>query len=252
MNSVQKLLQLAGRVLKLAVTRPSKLSHVMGVASFACEEVGSSSTTDLCRLKYVAPEELLPQGLDLPTITLGLFPKTYASQSVLETACLNLLMKKARARSIFEFGTYKGVSITQLAMNLPEGSEIRTLDLPDQADIALNISDPYELQIAREGGKGSLVPDHLRSRIQFLKQDSAKFDPAPFAGKVDFVFVDGAHSYDYVKNDSEKGWALLRSGGIIAWHDCRVADPDVVRFLLESTFKPQKIIGTSLAFSVKP
>jgi predicted O-methyltransferase YrrM len=251
MNSVLKLFKLAGQVGKLAITRPGRLSHVLGVAAFACEEVDRHET-DMLRFKFVSPEELLPEGLDLPTLTLGMFPRTHASQSVLETVCLNLLMKKARARSIFEFGTYKGVSITQLALNLPEDAEIRTLDLPDQSEIELKISDPDELKIAREVGKGSLVPERLRSRIQFLKQDSAKFDPKPFAGKVDFVFVDGAHSYDYVKNDSEKGWAMLRSGGIIAWHDCRVPDPDVVRYLLECPFNPSKIVHTSLAFAVKP
>ena len=69
---------------------------------------------------------------------------------------------------------------------------------------------------------------------------------------MDFIFVDGAHSYDYVKNDSQKAWQMLRSGGIVAWHDCRVADPDVVKFLLESDYKPKRIIGTSLAFAIKP
>ena len=251
MNSVGKTFRLATRAAKLLFTRPARLTHLMGCALHATDEV-VDHTTDLLRLEHVLPEDLLPEDQSLPIVALVLFSKNHASLSLLETVCLNLLMKKACAKSIFEFGTYKGVSISQLAMNLPEGSLIRTLDLPDQADIALNISDPDELQIARESGKGSLVPENLRARIQFLKQDSAKFDPAPYAGKIDFVFVDGAHSYDYVKNDSEKGWALLRSGGIIAWHDCRVADPDVVRYLLESHFNPIKIVNTSLAFAEKP
>jgi len=64
--------------------------------------------------------------------------------------------------------------------------------------------------------------------------------------------VDGAHSYDYVKNDSEKGWRMLRSGGVMAWHDFRMQDPDVVRYLLESPYQPARILNTSLAFARKP
>ena len=37
---------------------------------------------------------------------------------------------------------------------------------------------------------------------------------------IDFVFIDGAHTYDYVLNDSRKAIDLLRGGkGIILWHD---------------------------------
>ena len=252
MSSISKAVRLGSHLLKIAATNPARLSHVFGTALEASEGVANHAT-DLLRFPTVSPEDLLPESGELATLSLGLFPKTHASLSVLESVCLILLLKKARAQSVFEFGTYKGVSISQLAFNLAEGSQIRTLDLPEQlGEIAFAIPDPDELQIAREAGKGSLVPVAVRPRIQFLKQDSAKFDEKPLAGQVDFVFVDGAHSYDYVKSDSEKGWHMLRSGGIIAWHDCRVADPDVVRYLLQTTFHPARICHTTLAFAIKP
>ena len=59
-------------------------------------------------------------------------------------------------------------------------------------------------------------------------------------------------NFDYVKNDSEKGWRMLRPGGIIAWHDCRHQDPGVVRCLLQSDYKPIRIAGTTIAFAAKP
>jgi predicted O-methyltransferase YrrM len=186
-------------------------------------------------------------------VELALFPRAHASVSVVEFICLVLLLKRARAERIFEFGTYKGISITQLALNVPEGGEICTLDLPDESiNTRLAIADPDEVAITVEKGKGSLVPSELKSRITFLKQDSAVFDESPYAGRMDFVFVDGAHHYDYVKNDSEKGWRMLKSGGIIAWHDFRPLDPGVVKYLLESTYKPLWVSGTSLAFARKP
>jgi predicted O-methyltransferase YrrM len=133
----------------------------------------------------------------------------------LEFTALLLLFKRANARRIFEFGTFKGISITQMALNLPPESEIYTLDLPDESLNTQFANEPEDAAIAGETGKGSLVPAELRPRIRFLKSDSAKFDETPFAGKMDFVFVDGAHNIDYVKNDSEKGWRMLRPGGII-------------------------------------
>jgi hypothetical protein len=37
---------------------------------------------------------------------------------------------------------------------------------------------------------------------------------------VDFVFVDGSHSYEYVLNDSRHALKLIRNGkGVILWHD---------------------------------
>ena len=57
------------------------------------------------------------------------------------------------------------------------------------------------------------------SRKQIPISDSAKFDPTPYESKMDLVFVDGAHSADYVRNDSEKGWRMLRPGGVLVWHD---------------------------------
>ena len=68
----------------------------------------------------------------------------------------------------------------------------------------------------------------------------------------DFVFVDAAHTAAYVRNDSEKAWAMLRPGGIVAWHDCRPQSPDVVKYLRNCPFAVSRISGTTLAFATKP
>jgi hypothetical protein len=56
-------------------------------------------------------------------------------------------------------------------------------------------------------------------RITALIGDSATFDFAPYRGAIDFVYVDGAHSYDYVRNDTEAALGLLSPNGVIAWDD---------------------------------
>jgi hypothetical protein len=50
---------------------------------------------------------------------------------------------------------------------------------------------------------------------------------------MDFVFVDGDHSYEYVKNDTEKAFELLAPDGAIAWHDFAGKSEGVVRYLRE-------------------
>ncbi len=251
MNPLQKTARLGFHLLKIAATNPRRLSHVLGSALSASDDVVDKSC-DLLRLPAVEVNDLLPAAGDLWEIKMLMFPKTHASISLLEFTALILLLKRAGSKQIFEFGTFKGISITQLALNLPPGSDIYTLDLPDEQLNTQFSTDPEDAAIAVETGKGSLVPAELRPRIQFLKCDSARFDESPFVGKMDFVFVDGAHNYKYVKNDSEKGWRMLRNGGIIAWHDCRHQDPGVVRYLLQSPFKPARIAGTTVAFATKP
>ncbi len=252
MTSISKLLRLFGRTLKIAATNPTRLSHVFGSALQACDEVADRSL-DLQRFNYVAPESLLPKLGEPGRMQLAIFPQSHASVSILEFNCLILLLRQANARNVFEFGTFKGISISQLALNMPVGGRICTLDLPDESlQTKMAIADAEDALIAGESGKGSLIPAELRPRITFIQQDSATFDESIYAGEMDFVFVDGAHNYEYVKNDSEKGWRMLRSGGIIAWHDCRIQDPGVVRYLLESSYQPKLIGGTTVAFASKP
>ena len=251
MNALAKTALLGARLLRIAAFSPARLSHVLGSALAASAEVADRSL-DLHRFPCVTVEDLLPAGDTDVRAQFALFPRSAASVSVLEFICLALLMKRARAENIFEFGTYKGVSTTQLALNSPSGSRVITLDLPDEpAPTAFEISFAKDAVIAVEPGKGSFVPPDVRGRITFLRQDSARFDETPYAGQMDFVFVDGAHNAPYVKNDSEKGWRMLRAGGIMAWHDCVIGDPDVVRYLLGCPYQPTRIGNTSLAFAVK-
>ena len=252
MNAAAKLLTLIGRSLKIAANNPRRLSHVLGTALSASEEV-CERDLDLLRFPQLAVQDLLPPpGSEFRTRHC-FFPKTNASISPLECVALALLLRRAKASKAFEFGTYKGVSTAQLALNLEEGGQVFTLDLPeDPIETAYEISIEKDYVIAAERGKGALLPPDLRHRVTFLRQDSARFDPAAYAGQMDFVFVDGAHNAEYVRNDSEKGWQMLRSGGIMAWHDCVVWDADVVRYLLACPYRPARVVGTSLAFATKP
>jgi predicted O-methyltransferase YrrM len=127
-----------------------------------------------------------------------------------------------------------------------------TLDLPeDHPAYSLAIPKVAEQQIAAEKGKGILIPHDLGGKVTFLRGDSAKFDTTPYRESMDLIFVDGAHSYEYVKNDTVKGLEMLRSGGIIVWHDCTPSHPDVVHYLRSLPHMPTVVHGTTIAFLIK-
>jgi predicted O-methyltransferase YrrM len=245
---MKKTLSFLNRITIIAKNNPADLRVVFGTANAVAKAIESPS----------ADIRVFP-SIDYADITcassrfiMQTFPGIGASISMLEGAALAALIQKHGAKRIFEFGTYKGVSTTQLALNLPDDGMVYTLDLPeDHPAYTLAIPKAEERQIAAETGKGILIPQELLNKVTFLRSDSATFDTTPYLDSMDLVFVDGAHSYDYVKNDTEKGWEMLRPGGIIAWHDCTPSHPEVVRYLKSYTPTPTLVRGTALAFVKK-
>ncbi len=235
-------------ILRLTLERPRDLRHVLGVANWALSEILDPLADTRC-FERVTLDQLDPAS---HRWSFQSFPGVGASISLAEAAALAVLVRKSNAKRVFEFGTYKGVSTTQLALNLPPGGMVFTLDLPeDHPAYCLEISKPEEREIAGEKGKGILIPDDLLQKVTFLKSDSATFDTTPYRSSIDLVFVDGAHSFDYVKNDTEKALEMLKPGGIVAWHDCTPTHRDVVRYLQSLPAKPQLVAGTAIAFYVK-
>lgn len=70
----------------------------------------------------------------------------------------------------------------------------------------------------------------------FIKRMSADAVAEFRDGSLDFVFIDGNHSYEYVKQDIEEWTKKVRKGGIVAGHDYCVLPHfgmDVVRAVNE-------------------
>jgi tRNA A58 N-methylase Trm61 len=241
--------ELISKLAKIILRNPSDLRHVIGVANWAAGEI-CDPVADTRSIKHVNVLDICP---GTQRWTLQSFPSVGASVSPMECAALAALAHLVNAKAIFEFGTYKGVSTTQLALNVSDGGMVYTLDLPeDHPSYSLPIPKPEEKAIAAEGGKGILIPRDLLEKVTFLSADSAKFDETPYLEAMDMVFVDGAHSYEYVKNDSDKGWKMLRSGGVIAWHDCVASHRDVVKYVKECGHDAKLVGGTALAYALKP
>ena len=92
------------------------------------------------------------------------------------------------------------------------------------------------------------------ARIHRLLGDSATFDFSPYARNIDLFFIDGAHTYEYVKNDTLKALECCHPGSVIAWHDYgRMGVNGVRRWLHEfarSHFPVYRVPNGSLAFGI--
>jgi len=130
------------------------------------------------------------------------------------------LARMVRPKIIFEIGTLHGSSALHFALCSPN-AEIYTLDLPSSARPTLRTTTMDEAHIGdhRTAKTYYFSGRPEEKRIQPLFGDSGTFDFSPYFGRVDLFFVDGAHSYEYVRNDTEKALLCVRPGGIIAWHD---------------------------------
>lgn len=144
------------------------------------------------------------------------------------------------ARRIFEFGTCLGRTTFHLALASPD-CRVFSLDLPDD----------------RGSYAGSETGAYFRGkpeaeRITLLRCDSREFDIAPYRGSMDFIWVDGDHSYEMVKNDTEKAFELLAPGGAILWHDFAPKKVGLVRYFEELTqTRPLfRIKGTSVLLHI--
>jgi Methyltransferase domain len=134
---------------------------------------------------------------------------------------LGALARGLGCRTGFEIGTNRGRTAWTLAHNNPD-MEIYTLDVApetphDQTAFVLGSDDKSCFRDGSCGEAFRSTPE--AARITQLWGDSATFDFSPFENQIDFVYVDGAHTYDYVKSDSFNAMRMLSPTGTIAWDD---------------------------------
>ena len=137
-------------------------------------------------------------------------------------------------RTVLEIGTARGGTLFLLCRAAHDEALIISLDLP----------------YGRNGGgfprwKEKTYQTFAKPGQQLVLQRGNSHDPASFAAvetllagrKLDFIMIDGDHSYEGVRQDFEMYSRLLAPGGMIALHDVveNRGDPsiDVSRFWAE-------------------
>lgn len=179
----------------------------------------------------------------------------YAGSYIADIVSLCLICQIVKPKVVFEIGTLRGYTTYHFGLNTSDDTEIYTLDLPRDAavmsELKTTASDSCHIQSYAASDRYWFDGSDIASKITCLHGDSASFDFSSFHGKVDFFFIDGAHSYEYVRSDTLNALKCCHPGSVIAWHDFgRVGVNGVSRWLLELSKVHEifSIPGGSIAF----
>ena len=176
----------------------------------------------------------------------------------IESQVLSALVRHFQPKTIFEIGTYFGFTTLHMAYNSPADCVLYSLDLPlgyDQTDRdkveQYAYSDFLVLRLSMKSqGKRQYKGTREEAKIRELYGNSKEFDFSPYHGKMDFILIDGNHSYSYVKSDTEAAFRMLSPGGILLWHDFDfLIHRDIFNYLneLSQTYKIYFIPKTRFA-----
>jgi predicted O-methyltransferase YrrM len=130
------------------------------------------------------------------------------------------LVEEEQPRRLLEIGTHLGGSLYLLLHAAPDDAHFVSVDLPFRA-----VPDGVGW-VGYRRSRRRLYRSFTRpsQRLTLIQRDS--HDPRTvaevertFTGLIDFAFIDGWHSYEGARGDFELYRPLIRSGGVVAFHD---------------------------------
>jgi hypothetical protein len=227
-------------VMASVTDRPRRVRFVNSVLAFAERE----------RLHERFPSVGIPvQLVDAPDLDIVLRPAGQRPGYVAfaELCLLAALVRSINARQVFEFGTFDGNTSYHFAMNMPADGVVFTVDIPSGAVPLLRTDKGDALFQAGEGRGYRWEGTSVAHKVRAIQSDSARLDSGSYLRSIDLVFIDGAHSAEYLANDTALALRMVRPGGIIVWHDYMVWN-DVTTFLnaLSHRYPLQHLAGSSL------
>lgn len=149
--------------------------------------------------------DLLP-GLDE---TIDPYTFLYGSAQPLDIALLRALAARYDTCRYLEIGCLRGESLANVA------------EIADEC-VSLSLS---EHEMRHLGYSDEIITnDHLFSRnlpnVQCIGHESQTFDFSSFDNGFDLIFIDGDHTYEGIKTDTQNAFRVLRDKkSVIVWHD---------------------------------
>jgi predicted O-methyltransferase YrrM len=138
-------------------------------------------------------------------------PQTYLNRGELEI--IVALVRSVNARQMVEIGLAAGRTAKAILREMPEIERY----------IGIDTTPDYRPRLRSQLTERSPEPGYLawddprfdcwistKGSLDFVAED---FPP------VDAVFIDGDHSHEMVRHDSDLARAIVKQGGIVIWHD---------------------------------
>jgi hypothetical protein len=248
---------LGGNLVSLSLlSKPRSLVGYVSESLFLFRTLNSKRGIKQCNVLKILPFD------NTESIVLGnLKSSTWffaASSYATDLINLCLLCRSIKPKTVFEIGTFNGYTAFHMALNTPVDAVIYTLDLPRDKTITprLNttITDDAHIGPSLKTAKYCFENTDVVSKIHCLYGDSASFDFSPYSDRIDLFFIDGAHSYEYVRSDTLNAIKCCHPGSVIVWHDFgRAGLNGVSKWLVELSKQGHEIFsvpGGSLAFAV--
>lgn len=246
------ILRTAGKVGTKALYHLTAGAVIRPKASLAFVETLANAVADFesapsCRLPKITLQELFA-GIQTMRLPMTVIPPDDHELPADEYLCMAGLVKALAPRRVFEIGTNRGRTTRLFGEMSPAGAKIYTLDLPPEEMLTGQCFPEARRELIGEAYRKSPV----RRKITQLYGNSHTFNFSPYAGRMDLVFIDGDHSYQGVKSDTEHALKMLAPGGVILWDDYIQCDYgiDVMHYLheLAKTKPVRQLHNTRLAF----
>ena len=131
-----------------------------------------------------------------------------------ETAILIALFRKIEPATVLELGCNIGITAARVLENVPSIVDYYGCDVPFGFRTTLGCQ---QSEVRSEPGRYAFHDS--RFHLLVSAQGSAWILGELELESVDAIFIDGDHSYNGVMRDSDSAGQLIRSPGIIVWHD---------------------------------
>jgi predicted O-methyltransferase YrrM len=172
-----------------------------------------SSVPPLLRTIESIPDSASPS--DLVDISMGC-PAIQSQQIRSEFLELAKLVKEQNCRSILEIGTYRGGTLFVFSQLAAPGATVISLDFHFTflGKVYGALQKPLLRKFVRNGKSLFLLREdsHQPSTLATIRHILQGHE-------LDFLFIDGDHTYEGVREDFNMYSPLVRDGGLIAFHD---------------------------------
>jgi len=191
-------------------------------------------TVNQSQIRSLQLNQIFP-GIEKQSLEIGAIDPDTAHANHVDMLYVCAVARHIRAREIFEFGTYLGRTTYHLALS-QDAKNVYTLDLNPLENHSDKKLGRAVKSVHQLGLQGCFFRNHSgECVVHQLHGDSRTFDYTPYLNLMDFIFIDGGHSYELIQNDTLQAFKMLKPGGVIIWHDFAAKSRDVVTFAKEFT-----------------